>query len=56
MENLIRKLQTAEEKYAQVVFNTNVPFNDPAPKPVVAFGIGGVSSKSRMFLALRTNR
>lgn len=44
MENLIRKLQTAEEKYAQVVFNTNVPFNDPAPKPVVAFGIGGVLS------------
>jgi hypothetical protein len=43
MEALIRKLETVEEKYSQVVFKTNVPFNDPAPKPVVAFTIGAVS-------------
>ncbi len=43
MQELTRHLETAKEKYDSVVFNTDALFNKPAPDPIIAFAIGGVS-------------
>lgn len=43
MEEITRQLETAAEIYDGIVFNTDATFNKPAPEPVVAFAIGGVS-------------
>jgi hypothetical protein len=43
MEEITRQLETARDQYDKLSFNTNALFNEPAPKPVVAFAIGGVS-------------
>ena len=43
MADFARFFDTAADKYDKVVFKTDSLFNEPAPEPVVAFLIGGVS-------------
>ena len=43
MTDFARFFDTAADKYDKVVFKTDSLFNEPAPEPVVAFLIGGVS-------------
>lgn len=47
MERFHRKLETTDEIYQKLTFNTDDLFNKPAPDPIVSFAIGGVS---RVFL------
>ena len=42
-----RWLESAKDLYAQVDFNTDSLFNEPAPEYYVAFIIGGVSQDEK---------
>ena len=44
MGAISRQLESAAAQYENLVFNTNSLFNKPAPDPIVALAIGGVSA------------